>query len=805
MDNTNTANFNTFMGQNLSPDDLAAIQKLANEQAQKTQELLKLQKQVTDDKISQLKGESEDEKRARKLREAREYRIKKIEDREIADYEKDLKRDEETTKRKKTLHKLEDENLERETSAAEKIKKSPILDVLPENIQNAKPKDEKKEPGFFSKINESYKQVVDAVKEKKKQQEDGEQKNLGEANRVSFNPEGIKILKTLLIPLYTGLNVGALDKKLEELIEGQKEIVKNTKPKGGLLDILGKLLLIGGVAATLVGVFWDKIKPWLEEKLSRNLDFFDKFRGIVEGIGKFFTMGGLKLTLGGAFNVIGGVIKSFGELIETGLTVAFKSLFSGGAAAGEAAGGIAKAGTSFKGLLPKIAAGLFKGIGVTVLKGIPVIGGLISLGFAASRFKSGDYVGGIIDLVGGIANFLELIPGLGLIPMAISLGAAALNAFLDVKAGGEPDSQGKKLGAIGGLFVGFWNFLKKIPVIGSIITFAEGTGQFFKGLFTNNFGDIKTGIEKMANIPVLGIALTPILALLDSVKVDDKGNRTGIDTSSIWKNLKLRVGKTILSWFSWLPKSWQKGIADFMGVPFEGGDEKEEGSDTGTSPAEKQLANKKAELANFNSQHGEKGGDKKKREELENAVKNAQSEFDKTKSPEKLEEEKYQKLKDDYQSKNKDFEKFKEEWKEREPVANDWDEKNIAMLKAKKALIDYEKNKKEVKPTPSIITEQQPKPNSTYEPAPDNLNTSTPDDKMTKIVALQNNINQRLMQQLSNMGKSIEKPDTKNTTIINNTENKKDNKEYLFKPIRDPIFEIRSGWYGHAINYRSTY
>ena len=823
----NTTNYNTFMGNSMPPEEFAAIQKLAIEQAERTKELLKIQKKAADDKIAALKGESESEKTARKIREDLDKLKEEESMREHKDLIESIKRNNELYSKEAILKKLEDERLEREKKVAEEIKKtqeqyeidrkkedaarlkkSSLLSALPDKIKNAKPQEEQtddnKKNGLFSRLNEGYKQFTDTFKNAKKEQTNGEQKDLGETvNRVSFNPEGIKILKTLLIPLYTGLNVGALDGKLKELIEGQKEVIINTKPKSGLLDMLGKLLLMGGVAATLVGLFWPKIKDWLEAKMGVNFDFLDKFRGIVEGIGKFFTMGGLKITFGGAFQVIGGVIKSFGELIETGLTVAFKSLFSGGAAAGEAVGGVAKSATGFKGLLPKIAAGLFKGIGATVLKGIPVIGGLISMGFAYSRFKSGDYVGGIIDLVGGIANFLELIPGLGLIPMAISLGAAALNTFLDVKAGGEKDSQSKKLGAIGGIFTGFWNFLKKIPVLGNVITFSEGVGQFFYSLVTGDFGGIKTGLEKMGAVPLIGVVTAPLLALLDSTTTDDKGKITGFDTGSIWKNLKMRVGKTILSWFSWLPKSWQKSIADLMGVPFEGGNEQEDYSGAGVSQSDKKLASAKAKLADFNLKYGEKGGNSKEREQLESVVNQAQGEIDSTKTPAELEDEKYKKLKVEYETQKTEFEKYDKEWGN--AIPEEHMDKQEAMLKSKQALLNYEKNKKS---NLTVIPQNAPD-NQSYQPAPVEPQVSTtPETGMTKMNSALNDNLMKTFSILSDRLASSMGDVSQGTTVINNTTQSApshDNtKEYLFKPVRDTNYDKRMSWWSNSINYRAT-
>jgi hypothetical protein len=801
----NTANFNMFMGSQPNVDDLAAIQKMAEEQTKRTQELLKQQKKITDDKIAELKGETEAEKKSRKIRE--DFEKLKNEDsmREHKDLIDSIQKNNEKYSKEAMLRKIEEENLELKKTAAEKLKKSFVLDVLPEKIQKAgkqdEPKNDKKEQSLFSKLNEGYKQFTDTFKNAKKQQDDGEQKNLGEKeNRISFNPEAIKILKTLLIPLYTGLNVGALDAKLKELVEGQKEILKETKGSS-LLSTLGKLLLMGGVATLLVGVFWDKIKPWIESKIGNKLDFLDKFVRIGEELSKFFVTGGLRLTFGPAIKIVGGVFKTFGSLIESGLTAAFKAILPIGGAAGEAAGAGAKAATGFKGLLPKIAGGLFKGIGAATLRAIPVIGSLISFYFAYDRISKGDYIGGVIDIVGGIGSLLEGTP-LAPLGLAMNFGALALNTFLDYKVGTEKGNQGKKLGAIGGIFTGLWNFLKKVPVFGSIITFTEGIGQFFYSLISGDFDGIKTGLEKMGALPMMFLVTDPLLALLDSTKTDEKGKISGFDTGSIWKNLKLRVGKTILSWFSWLPKSWQKSIADLMGVPFEGGNEDEGNAGGETNSAQKALASKKAELANFNLQYGEKGGNKKKREELENAVKNAETQENSTKSSAQLEDEKYKKLKKNFETQKTKFETYDKQWGN--AIPKEHMDKQEAMLKSKKALMDYEKENKQ-KEKPSVVAE--PVPNTfKYEPAPNEPQAPTQDAHVSKMMAIQNNLQQRLMNQLSISAGSKDKADQKGHTIINNNSQapKSDNKEYLFKPVRDANYEKRMSWWGSSMNYRAT-
>jgi hypothetical protein len=367
-------------------------------------------------------------------------------------------------------------------------------------------------------------------------------------------------------------------KYFEDTLKNQKELIDATG-SDGFLGMLGKLLAVGGIATVLVSAFWeDHIKPWLEEKFNIDLDgVFQKFEGTIEAIGKFFTMGGLKITFGPLLSIVGNTLKSFGQLIEDGLTWVFKGLF-GGAGDDLAKGGAEAAAKSgiFKNFLPKLAGGLFKGVGQTVLKGIPVIGSLLSFYFAYDRFQKSDYIGAVIDVVGGLANLLSFTP---LAPLAIplSLGAAALNAFLDYKSAGTPDTNQAKLGFLGDMAVGLYNMLKKIPLIGGIITSTEGMWKFFSNIITGNWAGAKEGLELMTEFPLFGVFPSILLAFLDATESNPQTGGFSFNLTGFMDKLKTRVGKSVLGWLSFLPNSWLQTIADAMGVPFEGGGTEEDG------------------------------------------------------------------------------------------------------------------------------------------------------------------------------------------------------------------------------------
>jgi hypothetical protein len=469
------------------------------------------------------------------------FNLDKIVDKFKKGLEENTKKIEESTS-KKILPKIPDQKKESKENPIDKIKDTPAASVLPQNLQNAQ----------------------------KPQQDDGEQKTLGpKVQQVEFSEKTQSFFKSIFKNL--GVDPKMQDemrKYFKDSLEKQDEMLANTKQEG-FLGLIGKLLAIGGIATLLVTAFWDKIKPWLEDAIGTKLDFLDKFKGIAEGIGKFFTMGGLKIAFGGITSLVGKAFTSFGDLLENVLKGAIKMILPAAEGVGEGAAAAAKSGGLFKGLLPKLIGGVFKGIGSTVLNGIPLIGSLISLYFAYDRFKGGDYVGAVIDLVGGISNLLVFTP-LAEFALPLSLGAAALNAFLDYKAGNSEDKQGAKLGALGDILTGFYGFLKKIPVVGTILNGVEGLWGFVSSLATGDFGGVKDGLEKMAAVPLFGFMPSFLLGFLDSAKTDASGKVVGFDTGNMIDNLKKRVGKTILGWFSWMPSAWQGWIAEKLGIPFNG-------------------------------------------------------------------------------------------------------------------------------------------------------------------------------------------------------------------------------------------
>lgn len=364
----------------------------------------------------------------------------------------------------------------------------------------------------------------------------------------------------------------------QKYLENQEQLIALSEGTG-ILGTLAKLLAVGGVAALLVSTFWDShIKPWLEERFDIKLTFLDKFEGLIEGIAKFFTLGATGAG-GLLLNLKGKVFTSIADVLDSTIGSVLKGIF--GEAAEKGGVKVLEGGAKlFTGsFFARLAGGLLKGVGMTMIRGIPVIGALMSWYFAYDRWQKGDYVGSVIDIVGGLANLLTLT-GVGApIAIGLSLGAAALNTFLDLKYGGtgDPVKENKnKVNFFKDLAKGIYNTLVKIPFIGGMIEGVTGLWNLLYSLAGGDTAGAKAALGQMTKFPLLGALPSILLAFLD---VTDSSNAGGngftMSIPNFLQAFKKRVGQTVLSWFSWLPTSWQKSIADFMGVPFEGSGEDE--------------------------------------------------------------------------------------------------------------------------------------------------------------------------------------------------------------------------------------
>ena len=117
-----------------------------------------------------------------------------------------------------------------------------------------------------------------------------------------------------------------------------------------------------------------------------------------------------------------------------------------------------------------------------MLKKLPLIGTIISFGYAFTRFKSGDVFGGMLDIASGLAS---LVPGIGTV---LSIGIDVFSAMRDIKTPQEErvkqdSSAGTALLKIMGSMVmnaakRLIKTVKWIPFLGSALSLFEAYKNF---------------------------------------------------------------------------------------------------------------------------------------------------------------------------------------------------------------------------------------------------------------------------------------------------------------------------------------
>ena len=256
------------------------------------------------------------------------------------------------------------------------------------------------------------------------------------------------------------------------------------------------LLLVGGIAALIAGLMTDG--PF---KGALKIAAKAFFRALVGSIKSMFKMG---------IGAIKGLIPNnfIGKIIKGGMEGFITSLKGMLGAPFKALGNMAKGG----GLMTKMVS--FMKPLLSVLKKVPLIGSIISIGFAISRFMGGDNVGGVIDVLSALSGLLNLIPGGSVVAIPLAIGLDMLNAFLDVKTAGAKDKGKAKMDLLGDMAKGIGKWIWKnalwIPVIGGFKRMemswnAFKSGDIMGGLYQfgaslasfGGLGPIITGIEML--------------------------------------------------------------------------------------------------------------------------------------------------------------------------------------------------------------------------------------------------------------------------------------------------------------------
>lgn len=298
------------------------------------------------------------------------------------------------------------------------------------------------------------------------------------------------------------------DKQGETLI---KNIQRKTQPpplpekgepkNGGLgLFLAGLLALVGSVGLLIYGLVNG-----------------GPLMGIIKILSKIGIKGAimiLKTTVKGFIATIGKFLKLPIEILSK-IGIDIKGIFSG---MGKAVSG--KAGKFLgKGVVGKMLLKFGKPL-LGILKKVPLIGSIISIGFAVSRFMKGDIVGGVIDTLSALSGLLYLT-GVGApVAFAIGLGLDVLNAWLDVKTGnlGGKEGNAKKLDLLKPLGM---KLLRSSPIIGMFMGLYDGYQAVKSGDILGGFTYMLRGLGNVVGITQLYDGFNMLKSMFGDKKADD--------------------------------------------------------------------------------------------------------------------------------------------------------------------------------------------------------------------------------------------------------------------------------------------
>lgn len=264
---------------------------------------------------------------------------------------------------------------------------------------------------------------------------------------------------------------------------------KSDMPKKGSL-LGGLLLLLGGAGALIMGLLTE-----------------GPFKGALKMLSKIGISGGIKMLVGG----IKGLIETFSKFVASPFETTKKFL-----------------GKGFMGRIIKALKPFAK-----ILKKIPIIGNIISIGFAISRFMDNDAVGGVIDVLSALTGLLNLIPGGTFIAVPLSIGLDMLNSWLDSKTEGAENKNTAKMDILKDMAksVGDWIWKNALwlPVIGGFKRWGMAYDAF-------NNGDIMEGLKQFG----LGIlsfgGMGPIIMGIETLMgfFGDKEEKKDLKPSTSW-------------------------------------------------------------------------------------------------------------------------------------------------------------------------------------------------------------------------------------------------------------------------------
>lgn len=300
-------------------------------------------------------------------------------------------------------------------------------------------------------------------------------------------------------------------KKLET--GGRKSDLEMPK-KGSMLG--GILMLLGGAGALIMGLLTD-----------------GPFKGALKILSKIGISGGIKMLMTAAKGMLG----TFSKFV----TAPFKF-------AGKLMG---------KGFMGRIV-GALKPL-AKILKKIPLIGTIISIGFAISRFMDGDTVGGVIDVLSALAGLLNLIPGGSIIAIPLTIGLDILNAWLDAKTAGAKDKNSAKLDILGDMAKSIGNWIWDnalwLPVIGGFKRWGMAYDAFKGGNIMEGLKQFGLGILSFAGMGPIIMGIETLMGFFGDKeeKKDLKPNTSWFGRIKEWVKNKLKklpsFLKKPLQWF----------------------------------------------------------------------------------------------------------------------------------------------------------------------------------------------------------------------------------------------------------------
>lgn len=198
------------------------------------------------------------------------------------------------------------------------------------------------------------------------------------------------------------------------------------------------------------------------------------------------------------------------------------------------------------------------------LKGLPFIGALIGFYQSYQRFSEGEYTQGVIELVAAIAGVVPF-PG----AFAISMGLNLLNMFIDETGSVESGAALTKgiflAGKAGGsllkmlpnialkLFKPLGFIFKRLPLIGSLISFGEAVSDFSNGKWLSGILNICSGIATF--VPGIGTAISLGIDLINMFLNSDTG-----------QSIMSSVGDAFSSVGDWLSGLWDWIVDGILGI-----------------------------------------------------------------------------------------------------------------------------------------------------------------------------------------------------------------------------------------------